>query len=348
MQNKIDESDTAVVEEDLEEQEEVLAAELRQLKLLGLPTSFVRTTKKHKRDSKRSAAWDINHFFSDEDEAEEEVESDEDTNVQMANSTDALSKHEEKQIRELHSNEDDALHNLNQNSIVTKKSKKKNRKLKNIPEFLRTEKGLIKYWRKRFSLFSLFDEGIRLDRESWFSVTPEKVATHLAQRLACDVLVDAFCGCGGNTIQFAKTCRKVIAIDIDPEKVAMAKHNARIYGVESKIEFIVGDFLQLSSNAILRSDVVFLSPPWGGPKYKQKQDYNIERNLLPVSATKLMEHARLLSNNVAMFLPRNSNMQQIIKLAGIGNRCEVEHNYLDSRLIAITALYGESILSKQN
>lgn len=41
-------------------------------------------------------------------------------------------------------------------------------------------------------------------------------------------------------------CHSVIAIDIDPKKVALAYHNAKIYGVEDKIEFIVGDFFKLA------------------------------------------------------------------------------------------------------
>ncbi|KOB68411.1 Prip interacting protein, pimt [Operophtera brumata] len=46
-----------------------------------------------------------------------------------------------------------------------------------------------------------FDEGIRLDRESWFSVTPEHVARHIACKYSYDTVLDAFCGAGGNTIQ---------------------------------------------------------------------------------------------------------------------------------------------------
>lgn len=53
-------------------------------------------------------------------------------------------------------------------------------------------------------------------------------------------------GCGGNAIQFAMTCDYVIAIDIDPIKIEMAKHNASIYGVSNKIEFICGDFFKLA------------------------------------------------------------------------------------------------------
>ena len=39
-----------------------------------------------------------------------------------------------------------------------------------------------KYYRKRYQLFSRFDSGILLDNESWFSVTPEKVAHHIAEK----------------------------------------------------------------------------------------------------------------------------------------------------------------------
>ena len=53
-------------------------------------------------------------------------------------------------------------------------------------------------------------------------------------------MIDPFCGVGGSAIQFAKTCNKVIAIDIDPTKIHAARHNAKVYGVEHKIEFIIG------------------------------------------------------------------------------------------------------------
>jgi trimethylguanosine synthase len=42
--------------------------------------------------------------------------------------------------------------------------------------------------------------------EGWFSVTPERVALHIAERMVRRrdaIIVDAFAGVGGNTIQFA-------------------------------------------------------------------------------------------------------------------------------------------------
>lgn len=60
------------------------------------------------------------------------------------------------------------------------------------------------------------------------------------------MIIDAFCGCGGNSIQFALNCERVIAIDLDPVKLHCARENAKIYGVEDRIEFILGDFFELA------------------------------------------------------------------------------------------------------
>lgn len=77
-----------------------------------------------------------------------------------------------------------------------------------MPSEIKENTHLRKYWIKRFSLFHKFDLGIKLDEESWYSVTPEEIAKHAAERCRCDLIVDAFCGAGGNTIQFAFTCER--------------------------------------------------------------------------------------------------------------------------------------------
>lgn len=61
---------------------------------------------------------------------------------------------------------------------------------------------------QRERYFSLYSKGCILDEEGWYSVTPEKIADQIAERCRCDTVVDAFCGVGGNTIAFAKTCNR--------------------------------------------------------------------------------------------------------------------------------------------
>ncbi|XP_037903290.1 trimethylguanosine synthase isoform X2 [Hermetia illucens] len=230
------------------------------------------------------------------------------------------------------------------NKLKKKSKKKKPTKNNSYPEEIENDRNLVKYWRRRYTLFSLYDRGIKMDAEAWFSATPECIAKHTANRLRCDIIVDAFCGTGGNSIQFAKTCNKVIAIDINPSKVEMAKHNADIYGVSDKIEFITGDYFQLAKT--IRADAVFLSPPWGGPKYKCNVVYDLDTDLQPLPASSLFKLTREITNNIAIYLPKNSNTQQLIMLAGQGNSVELEKNYLFDRLTAITAYYGNLIQNK--
>ena len=70
--------------------------------------------------------------------------------------------------------------------------------------------ALRKYYNQRYTLFSRWDHGIQYDEEGLFSVTPEALALHTAIRCSCDVVIDAFAGIGGNSIQLARTCRRVV------------------------------------------------------------------------------------------------------------------------------------------
>ncbi|XP_046737633.1 trimethylguanosine synthase isoform X2 [Diprion similis] len=225
--------------------------------------------------------------------------------------------------------------------IQKKKKRKQNKRNICLPPEVAGDRTLMKYWVKRYSLFSKFDQGIKLDSESWFSVTPEKIAQHIAERCRCDTIIDAFCGAGGNAIQFALTCERVIAIDIDPVKIELARHNAKIYGVEKRIEFIVGDYLQLAPK--LLADVVFLSPPWGGPQYIMEETFDVEKILAPLGGTALYNTSKKITEHVAYFLPKNVDTMQLAMLASPGGAVEVEQNFLDKQLIALTAYYGELI-----
>lgn len=63
---------------------------------------------------------------------------------------------------------------------------------------------LQKYWFQRYNLFSRYDEGIELDEEGWYSVTPEDIAIKQAEKCRGRTVIDCFAGVGGNAIQFAR------------------------------------------------------------------------------------------------------------------------------------------------
>jgi len=55
-------------------------------------------------------------------------------------------------------------------------------------------------------------------------------------------------------------------VEIDPARLDMARHNAGIYGVGEGVDFVCADFFAVAPQ--LAADVVFMSPPWGGPMYR--------------------------------------------------------------------------------
>jgi trimethylguanosine synthase len=124
---------------------------------------------------------------------------------------------------------------------------------------------------QRHALFPAYSRlPLLLDDTGWFSVTPSEIAEHIADRCRADVILDAFCGVGGNAIAFARTCERVIAMDNDITRLRLARHNALHYGVADRIEFVLADYVEWAREYARRGahereevDVVFLSPPWG-------------------------------------------------------------------------------------
>ncbi|KAH9940769.1 S-adenosyl-L-methionine-dependent methyltransferase [Epithele typhae] len=244
-----------------------------------------------------------------------------------------------------------------------------------VPEHLQ------KYFSQRERFFSLYSSGCLLDEEGWYSVTPEKIADQIAERCRCDVVLDAFCGVGGNAIAFAKTCERVIALDVSPIRLALARHNAALYGVEDRIEFVLMDFFSFartlnnaanSSRARRKIDAVFLSPPWGGPAYlagsptkasakvaatgeegEAHADYSLE-SIRPVHGAELFKIARGITKNIAYFLPRNSNLEEIsalVKDSSTGaavEKVEVEEEWMGTKLKALTCYFGGFVTGQEN
>ncbi|XP_022975956.1 uncharacterized protein LOC111476503 isoform X2 [Cucurbita maxima] len=209
--------------------------------------------------------------------------------------------------------------------------------------------SITKYWCQRYQLFSRFDDGVKMDKEGWFSVTPESIARHHASRCGSNMIIDSFTGVGGNAIQFSQRAKHVIAIDIDPIKIRYAQHNAALYGVEDQIDFIKGDFFRLAPR--LKADVIFLSPPWGGPNYARVDIYDLKTMLRPHDGYFLFNIAKKIAPVVVMFLPKNVNLDQLAEMALSSNppwSLEVEKNFLNGKLKAITAYFSKGSMNESN
>jgi len=177
-----------------------------------------------------------------------------------------------------------------------------------------------KYWHQRYALFSRYDSGVELDRVGWFSATPEVIARDQAdalmeppQEAGAVCVVDAFAGCGGNAIQFALAMARVVAVELDPDRCGMTRHNANTYGVGQRVEVVCGDFLQLKLESV-GADIVFLSPPWGGPEYQGREAFDPRSDLGGLDGLALLNAARRVARKAAIFLPRNTDVEALREL----------------------------------
>lgn len=161
--------------------------------------------------------------------------------------------------------------------------------------------------------------------------------------------------------------------------------NIRVYGVQSRVDCICGDVTSalraIRSGPVSPIDTVFMSPPWGGPDYlgvsrlppgssswnKRRRgqlileelakpcpdvfdvDGRIPGLLGAVTAAKelFLNHP---SPRLAVYLPRNSSVGQLLKLGWNGesledseNRQEVkiEEYWLRGRRMAVCAYIGD-------
>lgn len=212
---------------------------------------------------------------------------------------------------------------------------------------------LYKYWMQRYNLFSRFDDGILMDDESWYSVTPENIARHIAERSlkalgdGYHLIVDGFCGVGGNLIQFAcySPHVRVIGVDNNKQRIEMAKHNAKIYGVQHQCDFILGDFMDIMQTLqCQRIDAVFLSPPWGGVDYQNIAKYSLD-SMTPNGYEVVDLCRKYITDNIAFLMPRNVDLNEVRKrlLDKKHPLFECEQNMVGKKIKTITVYFGDLI-----
>jgi len=170
--------------------------------------------------------------------------------------------------------------------------------------------NLAPYWESRYALFQKWDKGIQIDEVGLYSVKPEKAALQIAERFRSDTVLDAFCGVGGSAIAFARLGKRVITVDNDKVRLDMARHNARIYGVENQIEFVLGDTLSLLDSTDM--EAVYFDPPWGGVEYIDKNTFKLS-NFSP-DGHMLLNSAFKHFHEVGFTLPINFDWNELRSL----------------------------------
>lgn len=58
------------------------------------------------------------------------------------------------------------------------------------------------------------------------------------------------------------------------------------------------------------ADVVFISPPWGGPGYSSSEVFDL-RTMVPLDGFRVFQVAQEVTENIAYYVPRNVDVQQV-------------------------------------
>ena len=191
------------------------------------------------------------------------------------------------------------------------------------------------YWKNRHLLFSRFDEWIQVDETWLYSVRPEALAIETAHTIKWEIILDAFGCLWGSAIGFARVGKKVICVELDKNRLEMARNNARVYGVEEQITFIHGDIFDVLPE--LTFDTVYFDPPWWGTDYVDKKefvfsDFSPDGNLL-------MEIAKKKTKNIVFGIPTNFSIQELIRTK---QPFYLQKNILNSKHVTSTVYFWNS------
>lgn len=94
-----------------------------------------------------------------------------------------------------------------------------------------------------------------------------------------------------------------------------ANYNARIANVDGRIEFLCCDYQDVVGTA--RVDMIFFSPPWGGPSYAGKRSFQLSQEQVgSLLGTELIQRSLLTTKEVVCFLPRNTDTNDVADTCG--------------------------------
>lgn len=173
-----------------------------------------------------------------------------------------------------------------------------------------------------------FTKPVVSDKEGLQLATPEIVAKYIAKRLKTDVIADLGCGIGGQVIFFAQECRKVYAVERNPQKLEYARQNCKLYGV-SNVEFIHSDALSESVKARVSDSSIIFSDPARPLAEKERTLENLEPSI-----TGILKMYPDVTREFAFHAPPQISPERLTF------DCEREYISLHGQLSRLTLYFG--------
>ena len=192
---------------------------------------------------------------------------------------------------------------------------------------------------------------LKFDSEAIFSVTNQYIAIDICKNLLKikgitneSKVTDATACIGGNVFSFMKFFKKVDAIEIDPIKCEMLKHNISVLGenyinidntrvnviqgncldyildttyLKSRFPFEKGNIIPIQNKEKITQDILFIDPPWGGNSYKDTLNLNLYLQDSLGNEIELFDIIKMLDSKtkvIVLKVPINYNLSNIQKV----------------------------------
>jgi trimethylguanosine synthase len=128
-------------------------------------------------------------------------------------------------------------------------------------------------YQKHWDLLSPKERMMKFDSYSLSAITPRVFSQPIIQRIQGERIVDACCSVGGMAIALAEAGKQVIAIELNPQRLRLARENAELFGVSARIEFIQGDVLKVLPS--LTADTIFFDGQWMGDYKNELKNFSL-------------------------------------------------------------------------
>ena len=144
----------------------------------------------------------------------------------------------------------------------------------------------------------LYQEKLNIPEEFLRFATSKEVALYRAERLKCNTLVEIGAGIGGQTLAFAKFCKKVIAIEINKKYADILINNLKKLKIDN-VKIIIGNALNQTIIEQIKQatpDIIFCDT-------ERKAEGERSINDLQPNILKLLDAYSKITKNIAVEIP---------------------------------------------
>ncbi|OGJ16469.1 hypothetical protein A3K73_04535 [Candidatus Pacearchaeota archaeon RBG_13_36_9] len=200
---------------------------------------------------------------------------------------------------------------------------------KNRAEFIEELLSIAKARKRASESKSKYLDLLYFNEEDLRFSTPKDIAGYRAKRLKCSKIVDLCSGIGSQSIAFSRTCKKVLAIELDERKVKYAEMNDK----SKKIKFLCSDVLSHEAIQAVKDfspDIIFCDPE----RMEEEKERSID-SITP-NIKKIIETYSKIAPNLCIEVPPQIALE---KLNGIGG-FEAEYLSYNNKLNRLDLYFG--------